>query len=147
MQIIKNPVISVFKPGAWLLLMAMMPTAHADEPKPGLWELTAITNIEGAAQPPYYRSQCLTREDLHNPEKLLTDNSLPECSYGNLKNQNNRFDFTVSCGGPIPMSGQGSVNYAAEKFEGNVDITAELQGFPLDTSSKVSGTRVGDCAQ
>jgi hypothetical protein len=142
---------SVFKSGVWvflwLLLLAVIPMAHAVEPKPGLWEISATINIEGAAQPhgPYYRSQCLSPEDLRNPEKLLADNSMPECSYDNIKNQGNRFDFTVSCGGTIPMSGQGSINYTADKFEGNVDITADLEGLPIATSSKVSGARTGDC--
>lgn len=147
MEIANKPVISAIKLSTWLLLIVMMPIAQAVEPTPGLWEITALINIEGVVQPPYYRSQCLTHEDLHDPKKLLADNSMPECSYGNLKNQDNRFDFTVQCGGEIPMSGQGSINYTAEKFEGDVDVTADLQGFVISTRSQVSGKRTGACAQ
>jgi hypothetical protein len=140
----------VFKPLHCLLLLAatsIAGTAQAIEPKPGLWELAATVTVEGAAQSygPYYRSQCLSKEDLHDPEKLLADNSMPECSYSNIRDKDNRFDFTVQCGGQIPMSGQGSVSYSEEKFEGSVDITADLQGLPIATRSQVSGTRAGEC--
>ncbi len=133
----------------WLLLAATISMAQAAEPKPGLWELAATVTVEGAAQPygPYYRNQCLSKEDLHNPEKLLADNSMPECSYSNIRDNGDRFDFTVQCGGEIPMSGQGSVNYTTEKFEGGVDITADLQGLPIATRSQVSGKRTGACTQ
>ena len=135
--------------GVLLLLVSIAQAATAGEPNPGLWNLSAVINVEGAAQPygPYYRSQCFSKDDLRDPGKLLSDSGVPDCSYSNIRNQGNRFDFTVQCGGDIPMSGQGSVTYTAEKFEGVVDITADMQGLPLATHSKVSGVRAGECPQ
>lgn len=130
-----------------LLLAFSTFDTQAAEPRPGLWNLSVTTMAEGAAQTfgPYNSSQCLSQEDIRNPEKLLANNGAADCSYGNKQYQGSRFSFTVQCGGAIPMSGSGNVTYTADTLQGDVDITADLQGLEVATKSQVSGTRVGDC--
>ena len=132
----------------FILLLAFSTfNTQASEPKPGLWNLSITTTAEGATQTfgPYNSSQCLSQEDIRNPEKLLADNGAADCSYGNKQYQDNRFSFTVQCGGAIPMSGSGSIAYTADTLQGEVNITADLQGLEVAAKSQVSGARVGDC--
>ena len=130
-----------------LCLPLLAANAQGAEPKPGLWNLTITISAEGAAQAygPYYSSQCMSPEDVRNPETLLAGAGGPDCSYSDVKNQGNRFTFNVQCGGAIPMSGSGAVDYANETFQGDVSITADLQGLPIATKSHVIGARAGDC--
>ena len=130
-----------------VLLGLVTSSALAAEPKPGLWKLTVTVAAEGAAQPygPYYSSQCFSPEDVRNPETLLAGAGGPDCNYSDIKNQGNRFVFNVQCGGAIPMSGSGAVDYTSDTFQGDVSITADLQGLPIATNNHVVGTRASDC--
>lgn len=130
-----------------LLLACVMQGTQAAEPKPGLWEFSVVTSIEATSQQfgPYHRNQCLTQEDLKNPEKLLADTGTVNCSYGDKKFQGNRFSFAISCGGELTMNGSGSVTYDTDQLEGEVDLTTDMQGIEVVTHSQVSGARAGDC--
>lgn len=123
--------------------------AGAVEPRPGMWNLTVITSADGAERPfgPYVTSQCLTEEDVRNPEKLLAENGVDACTYGDKLYRANSMSFTVQCGGAIPMSGSGKVNYSAESLQGNIVIAADLNGLQINTQSEVSGRRTGDCTK
>lgn len=131
-----------------LALMCLATGIQAAEPRPGLWNLTVTTKAEGAdgVFGPYTTSQCLTEEDVRNPEKLLAQNGVNACTYGDRVYRNGNFSFTVQCGGTIPMSGSGRINYTADSLQGTMDIAADLQGLPVNTQSEVSGQRVGDCS-
>lgn len=134
-----------------LFTLAMSPVSavQAAEPLPGLWNLTVTTTAEGSTgvYGPYTTSQCLTQEDVRNPEKLLAENGVNSCTYGNKVYQGGNFNFTVQCGGAIPMNGSGRISYTADTLQGSVDISADLQGLPINTRSTVSGNRVGDCSK
>lgn len=134
-----------------LLILVIWPVFHvqAAEPRPGLWELTVITTAEGAdgVFGPYTSSQCLSEEDVRNPEKLLADNGVDACTYGDRVYQGGNFSFSVQCGGAIPMSGTGKINYTSDTLQGTMHIAADLQGLPINTKSTVSGQRMGDCSK
>lgn len=123
--------------------------AHAAEPRPGLWDLSVTTTAEGAEGVfgPYTSSQCLTEEDVRNPEKLLAQNGVNACTYSDRIYRDGNFSFSVQCGGTIPMSGSGRISYTADSLQGTMDIAADLQGLPVNTHSTVSGQRVGDCTK
>ena len=122
---------------------------YAAEPRPGLWNLSVTTTAEGSdgVFGPYTSSQCLTEEDVRNPEKLLAQNGVNACTYGDRVYRGGNFSFTVQCGGAIPMSGSGRISYTADSLQGTMDIAADLQGLPVNTHSSVSGQRVGDCTK
>jgi hypothetical protein len=122
-------------------------TAQAIEPKPGLWNLTVTTTPDGGGKPigPFYRSQCLSQEDIRDPEQLFAESGMDDCTFNGKKQQGSRYDFTLQCGGSLPMSGQGTVNYGAESFEGELNLVTEIQGLDLATTTIASGQRVGEC--
>lgn len=139
------------RPLAILFVLAALPVAslQAAEPLPGLWSLSVTTTAEGAegVYGPYTSQQCLTEEDIRNPEKLLAENGVDSCTYGNRVYQGGNFNFTVSCGGTIPMTGSGHIQYTANSLRGSMQIAANLQGLPINTRSEVSGSRLGDCSK
>ena len=132
-----------------MVLICLATSAHAAEPKPGLWNLSVTTTAEGAdgVFGPYTTSQCLTEEDVRNPEKLLAQSGVNACTYSDRVYRNGNFSFTVQCGGTIPMSGSGRISYTADSLQGTMDIAADLQGLPVNTQSTVTGQRVGDCSK
>lgn len=128
------------------LLLATLPASAADLQE-GLWDLSLSMTVAGSPQRmgPFSRTQCFTRADTQNPEKLFAEVGA-ECTYGDRRYQGSRFTFTIQCGGALPMSGSGSVEYASGHFEGEMRLNASLPGTgTLETHSQVSGRRLGDC--
>ena len=133
---------------ALLLLFALhLPQARALEPRPGMWNLTATTTADGGGKPmgPFYRSQCLNKEDIRDPEQLFAQSGMSDCQFKGTNQPDGRYDFTIQCGGALPMSGSGNVSYGAEQFQGEINLVTEIQGMDIATTSVVSGKRVGDC--
>lgn len=131
-----------------LLLLALTAFgAQAAQPRPGLWNIEATVSADGAAKPigPFYRQQCFTAEDIRSPEQLLTDIGAQDCSYGDKKYVGDRFTFSISCQGALPMSGTGSIVYGTDTVQADANIVADLQGLSVATTSNVKGKRVGDC--
>jgi hypothetical protein len=122
-------------------------SAQAVEPKPGLWNLTVTTTADGGGKPmgPFYRSQCLNKEDIRDPEQLFAESGMSDCRFKGQNQQGGRYDFTIQCNGALPMSGSGNVAYGAEQFQGEINLVTEIQGMDIATTSIVSGKRAGEC--
>jgi hypothetical protein len=134
--------------GVCLLLVLAGFNAQAAQPRAGLWNIEATIMADGAAKPvgPFYRQQCFSQEDIRSPDQVLTDIGAEDCNYGDKKYEGDRFTFTISCTGALPMSGTGSITYGTDTLEADANIVADLQGLPIATTSKISGKRVSDCA-
>ena len=132
---------------ACLLLALAAVNAQAAQPRPGLWNMEATVSADGSAKPigPFYRQQCFSEKDIRSPEQLLTDIGAQDCSYGDKKYVGDRFTFSISCQGALPMSGTGSIVYGTDTVQADANIVADLQGLSVATTSTVKGKRVGDC--
>ena len=132
---------------ACLLLALAAVNAQAAQPRPGLWNMEATVSADGSAKPigPFYRQQCFSEKDIRSPEQLLTDIGAQDCSYGDKKYVGDRFTFSISCQGALPMSGTGSIFYGTDTVQADANIVADLQGLSVATTSTVKGKRVGDC--
>ena len=132
---------------ACLLLALAAVNAQAAQPRPGLWNMEATVSADGSAKPigPFYRQQCFSEKDIRSPEQLLTDIGAQDCTYGDKKYVGDRFTFSISCQGALPMSGTGSILYGSDTIEAEAQIVADLQGLSVATTSHVHGKRVGDC--
>lgn len=133
-----------------LLVLALAVPAlntQAAQPQPGLWNIEGTITADGAAKPigPFYRQQCFSQEDIRSPDQLLTDIGAQDCTYGDKKYEGDRFTFTISCNGALPMSGIGSITYGVDTFKGEANIVADLQGLEVATTTLVNGKRAGDC--
>jgi len=137
--------------GCWrnclaLLLLASMPCAHADVQE-GLWEITLAMRVDGAKEDfgPYTKQQCFTKADAQNPSKLFADSD-GSCEYVNKRYYGNQFNFNVRCNTGIPLSGTGQVEFSSNRFEGDMQLSAQVENGPsVETHSKVSGKRLGKC--
>ena len=132
---------------ACLLLALAAVNAQAAQPRPGLWNMEATVSADGSAKPigPFYRQQCFSEKDIRSPEQLLTDIGAQDCTYGDKKYVGDRFTFSISCQGALPMSGTGSIVYGTDTVQADANIVADLQGLSVATTSTVKGKRVGDC--
>lgn len=133
----------------WLacLLQAAVSPVYADDVSPGLWSITLSMTAAGMDDElgTHTKTQCLTQADAQNPDKLFAEMG-GNCTFGDRHYQGNRFTFSVQCGGVVPMKGEGEVSFGATSFEGNLAIQAEMPDMgPLKTTSRVSGSRLGDC--
>ena len=132
---------------ACLLLALAAVNAQGAQPRPGLWNMEATVSADGSAKPigPFYRQQCFSEKDIRSPEQLLTDIGAQDCTYGDKKYVGDRFTFSISCQGALPMSGTGSIVYGTDTVQADANIVADLQGLSVATTSTVKGKRVGDC--
>lgn len=133
----------------WLacLLQAVAFPVYADDVLPGLWTITLTMTAAGMENElgPYTRTQCITREDAQNPDKLFAEMG-GSCTYGDKQYQGSSFTFSVQCSGIVPMQGKGEVIFGANAFDGSIAIEANVSDMgPLQTKSQVKGTRLGDC--
>jgi len=131
------------------LLLALLPmAAHAfEDVQEGLWELTAVMHVDGQDYGPYSQKQCITKEDLKNPARLFAEGT-GTCDFTNKRFFINEFSFNVRCNAGVPLSGTGKVEYGSDWIKGKMDLTAQVPGgASVDTSSEVSGKRLGDCTK
>lgn len=132
------------------LPLALLPmTAHAfEDVQEGLWELTAVMHVDGGQDyGPYTQKQCITKKDIQNPALLFAEGT-GNCDFTNQRFFVNEFSFNVRCNAGIPLTGTGKVEYGSNWVKGNMDLTAQVPGgASVETSSEVSGKRVGDCSQ
>lgn len=129
-------------------LMAVLPADAAMDVQEGQWEITLTMKAGGSEQAfgPYTKNQCFTKADAQNPAKLFADTGATGCEYSNKRYEANRFSFNIRCGGGIPLSGSGVVEFSSDRFAGSMNLQAQLEGGPaVETHSDVSGKRLGPC--
>lgn len=137
---------------AGCLLAAMaMTAAFAEDPSPGLWEITMDSRVPvdtGWAPAPLGVTQCLTASDARDPSSLVGSMSTPGatgCSYTERSYSGSTFRFAVECSGSYGLKSRGSVTFGAVSFDGNITATVTLNGQATEFQNRVSGKRVGDC--
>jgi hypothetical protein len=135
---------------ALVLLLSATGTALAVDVEPGNWELSGSTQTPGSDKPVALKpvTRCVTPEDAQDPTRLLGQ-SARSCEFTNRRDSGSTLSFDVACKGQVPMKGSGSVQYGKDRFEGNLDLTAEgvvIAGQALVMKSRISGRRLGPCA-
>lgn len=122
----------------WLLLVAAFP-AHADL-EPGSWEITGRSEAQGAGAKGFTQTQCLTAADAGDPGRIFGARGTP-CEFVNRRDTGSLITFEISCATQPPVRGSGSVRYARDSLEGDLELN--LEGF--STRSHISGRRLGGC--
>jgi len=128
------------------LLLLVTTSAVAADIQPGNWEMTVTLSVAGTpagAIAPVTQTRCLTQEDARDPSKLIGAGA--GCEFTNKRDTGSELSFDVACTGQVPMRGKGVVQYSAQNVSGTLDLTAEAQGQKLQTSSKLTARRLGDC--
>jgi hypothetical protein len=134
-----------------LALLGVPVGALADEPLPGLWELTLETRVPaepGFEAPPQTISQCLTEADARDPSKVLgplASSGGSDCRYTQSGYQGNVFRFVLQCASPLPLKTTGNVSFSASSVQGTMETSSTVDGRSVEFASKLSGRRLGDC--
>ena len=124
-------------------LIAAAAPALADV-EAGNWELTVTVSVDGMPGPmaPVTRARCISPAEARDPSQLLGG---AECQFSNRRDSGSEITFDVSCSGPVPMHGSGSVRYAPQSIDGSLDISADASGQKIVTHSRIAGRRLGAC--
>jgi hypothetical protein len=125
----------------FLVLMIIMPLARADI-EPGNWEIAASTTVQGIKEPTsFMQTRCLSAEEARDPSGLFGPAAGARCQFTNRNDTGSLFTFEISCSGQPPFRGSGSVRYARDSLEGEL----ELKTDDFVTRSRIAGRRLGAC--
>ncbi len=127
---------------ATALVFAFAARSSADPlMEPGNWTTTVTVTVENAPieLPPKTITQCVTPEQAANPVPP-EDSGDGECRMSNFKIDGNVVTWSVYCA-KQKMSGNGSITYAGDSYEGVVRMKSDQ----IKLKQTLSGKRVGDC--
>jgi hypothetical protein len=124
-----------------LVLAIVMPAARADL-EPGNWEIAATTEVQGMTAPTSFKqTRCITAAEARDPGGLFGPSPGAKCEFTNRHDTGSVFSFEISCSGQPPFRGSGSVRYARDSLEGEL----ELRTDDFVTRSRIAGRRLGGC--
>ncbi len=123
-----------------LLLLTATPAVSGVDMKPGLWEITTNTRMQGMSIPPSTTTQCLTEDD------VVPHNRQPgqECEIVDMETSGDTVTWRLECtgqGGRVESTGM--IRYLGDRFEGSV--TTEIDATGITVESTLEGKRLGPC--
>jgi hypothetical protein len=135
------------KPIFLSLLLFTSGAAFAQGLEPGEWEFNAVTTsplVTGAQNNVFKR--CIRKEDAENPERWMAQQSeTGPCQLKPLERTADSMKWEVSCpktnsrgNGVARLTGPGTV-------ESELQMTTEIQGYRIQTSTRTTGKRLGPC--
>ena len=125
----------------WLALAIVVASPARADLEPGNWEISSQTEVTGSGQPVQLtQKRCLTAEDARDPSRVF-GSAGAGCQFTRRADTGSLFTFEVSCGGQPELRGSGSVRYARESLEGEL----ELASGQFRTRSRLFGRRLGGC--
>jgi hypothetical protein len=128
--------------------------------QPGLWEMSAESNVSGAGLPPGYaqmmkghkdtKRDCITPEEAASPAKMMKSGKDGNCDYSGFSFGNGHIQGTITCGGgPGKTGGKATMTmngqYDAQNYAYTSTMTSEGQGMNMTIETKAVAHRVGDC--
>ncbi len=124
----------------FLLLPAISMAGGSPNMKPGLWEITTKSQMQGMNIPPSTITQCLTEDD------MVPTGTQPgqECEVIDMKVSGNTVTWTMICsgqGGDVESTGR--IEYHGTSFQGSMTTVIDAGGMTIE--STITGKRLGDC--
>ena len=128
-----------------VMLVAVLTVTGADAAtiNPGLWELVVTTHIDGvkAGMPPQTIRQCVSEKNV-----VPRDISQNGCRISNVKVRGGNVSWEMRCANQSgQISGQGRLNYAGNRMQGQASLVVRQNGTTLKMQQTYSGRRVGNC--
>lgn len=136
-----------------LLAVAALPALAAGNPmKPGMWQITAQTEMSGMPykMPPTTSRICITPEMLAKNHGMGEQKSPPgtHCERTNYSVSGNHAEWGMRCTGKTTMSGHGTMTWdSADAYHGETHLTMDMGGHATDMTQIMSGKRIGDCSK
>jgi Protein of unknown function (DUF3617) len=129
---------------ALALLAAACVCLAAAPMRPGMWEITAKMQGEGAGIPPITSRTCITAKDIEALNRGRTpgaNRGAEDCEPVNYKQEGNRATWALSCKGRKPMTGTGSIEFGSDTFTQKMVMKSDRGTMTMESNGK----RVGEC--
>ncbi len=105
--------------------------------KPGNYELTTWTEVQGRAGKEDRQVQCLSEKDV-GPKVYKK----PECAVSSEKTEGDKISWDFNCGYSGVSRVSGSITYSGDSFDGSLTYFA---GNGREFNNRLTGKRLGDC--
>jgi hypothetical protein len=127
------------------LVLGLTASAFAQTPrKDGSWEVTMEVEIEGMpAVPSKMMTQCVSKEDVSDPQKPLLGRASNNCTVSDHKVEGSKVSWSMKCEPPEAMIGSGEIVYGDDAYTGSMKIVREGRTIIM----KYAGKRLGDCTK
>jgi hypothetical protein len=127
------------------LALALSVSLFAQTPrKDGDWEVTMEVEVEGLpAMPAKTMTQCVSKEDVADPQKPLLGRASNNCTVSDHKVEGNKVSWSMKCEAPEAMTGSGEILYGDDAYTGSMKIVREGRTIIM----KYAGKRLGDCTK
>jgi len=129
----------------------LAPASLAQDLLPGMWEISLEARVEsdpGFQPGPMSMNQCLTKDDAHNPAKVLgsiATGGANNCSYTKRDYEGSTLHFEMQCSGALALHTSGEVTFTATSISGVITTSSTIDGKQVEFKSTLSGRRLGDC--
>ena len=138
---------------AVVLGLSAAPLAQAPR-RDGKWEVTMTMEMAGmpASMPPVKTTQCITKEQADDPQKLVLQqpqrgNQQSDCKVSDYLVSGNKVTYSMKCTTPAPMDATGEIIYGDNTYNGTMKMNMGRGGQSMAMTMKYSARRLGDCTQ
>jgi hypothetical protein len=136
-------------------VLTLSASALAQGPRrDGKWEVTMTMEMPGmpAAMPPATTTQCITKEQADDPQKLVLQqpqrgNQQSDCKVSDYLVSGNKVTYSMKCTTPAPMDATGEIIYGDNTYNGTMKMNMGRGGQMMAMTMKYSAKRLGDCTQ
>ncbi|MCH8542032.1 MAG: DUF3617 domain-containing protein [Alcanivorax sp.] len=132
-------------------LLALSTLSAAAEPnvQPGEWEYTNVTRIStgGQAMPPQRDShrECVTAEDIANPELFSEDMGDCEITDKTLSRSNMRYSLRCTSEEGMTSTMTMTMQFKGDRVEGLMDGKMTTPMGEMNMQMNIEGKRLGSC--
>lgn len=131
-----------------LLAGLLVPTAQAQNLKPGHYEYVTVTEVFGMKIPVNFK-QCVTQKDVDTNSAYANQQGAEGCTPPEVKRKGSNITIQYACSKP-KMRGEGTGTVTDETFTMDMRVTqfddsSDMKGRVVQTS--LSAKRLGDCTR
>lgn len=146
------PLSTLFAPLIAAALLALPLSAAAEEEapnlKPGQWEFTSVTSVEGDLPIPEQtdtHQECLTQEDIDEANIGMLEEE-ESCDLLEKNGRSDGMSFRMACSG---QGGEativGDMRYFGDRIEGDMTVETAMPMGKMTMNTTIEGKRLGDC--
>jgi Protein of unknown function (DUF3617) len=131
---------------AALLALPLAPVFAAPM-QPGLWELSMTVDGDGEPRSAPMARECITQKDIDDGTKTLPRPG-GACKLTNVQRTADRATYDLACTqDALQMRGRADVKFAAEAYDGKVDLVVAGREASMHVAMTLNARRVGECAK
>jgi hypothetical protein len=99
-------------------------------------------NMQGMEVPLPPVTQCVTKEQLKDPQSAVLNDPSSDCRVSDYKLEGSTATYTLSCTKPQPMTAKGEISYSGpDSYKGTLTMNMSGQQVAMSMDAK----RLGDC--